>query len=60
MERASTTEREKDVPEGRFIAVTRPTRAEGVGRALKAAFRDGFQLPADMQNYLDRLNSVRC
>ncbi len=46
--------------EGHFIAVPRPSRAEGIGRALQAAFRDGFQLPADLQNYLERLDRIRC
>jgi hypothetical protein len=59
MQRA-TNYREQDMPEGHFFTVLRPSRAEGVGRALQAAFRDGFQLPADMQHSLDRLDRVRC
>jgi len=45
--------------EGRFIAVSKPSRAEGVGRALQIAFRDGFELPADMRGSLDRLDSIK-
>jgi hypothetical protein len=59
MQRASN-QREQDMTEGHFIAVPRPSRAEGIGRALQAAFRDGFQLPADLQNYLERLDRIRC
>ena len=44
---------------GRFIAVSKPSRAEGVGRALQIAFRDGFELPAEMRGYLDRLNGIK-
>ncbi|HEU4968226.1 hypothetical protein [Sphingomonas sp.] len=43
---------------GRFIAVSRPSPAEGVGRALQVAFRDGFDLPADMRACLDRLDRI--
>ncbi|MVO77117.1 hypothetical protein GON01_04085 [Sphingomonas sp. MAH-20] len=42
----------------RFIAVSRPSPAEGVGRALQVAFRDGFELPADMRACLDRLDRI--
>ena len=44
--------------EGRFIAVSKPSRAEGIGRALQVAFRDGFELPADMRSCLDRLDRI--
>jgi hypothetical protein len=42
----------------RFIAVARPSRAEGVGRALQIAFRDGQDLPFEMRSCLDRLGRV--
>jgi hypothetical protein len=29
-----------------------------VGRALQVAFRDGFELPADMRDYLDKLDRI--
>lgn len=41
---------------GRFIAIAKPSPAEGVGRALQIAFRDGFELPADLRSYIDRLD----
>ncbi|WP_157033010.1 hypothetical protein [Sphingomonas changbaiensis] len=44
--------------DGRFIAVSKPNRAEGIGRALQVAFRDGFELPAEMRGYLDKLDHV--
>ena len=56
----ASNQREPDMTEGRFIAVSRPSRAEGIGRALQAAFRDGFQLPADLQTCLERLDRIRC
>lgn len=55
----SRRNKEMDMPEERFIAVSRPSRAEGVGRALQVAFRDGHQLPADMQCCLEQLDRVR-
>lgn len=42
-----------------FIAVARPTRFEGVGRALQVAYRDGCQLNTDIQAYILRLERVR-
>jgi hypothetical protein len=50
---------ERSLPESHFVAVSKPSRAEGVGRALQVAFRDGFELPADMRPYLDRLDSIK-
>ena len=50
---------ERSLTEGRFIAVSRPSRSEGVGRAMQVAFRDGFELPADMRGYLNRLDSIK-
>lgn len=47
---------ERPMNEGRFIAVSKPSKAEGVGRALQVAFRDGFELPADMRALLDKLD----
>jgi hypothetical protein len=47
------------VSEDRFVAVSKPSRAEGVGRALQVAFRDGFELPAEMRGCLDRLESIK-
>ena len=58
MNRAATY-REKEMTDGNFVAVSRPSRAEGVGRALQAAFRDGFHLPDEIKTYLDRLEGVR-
>lgn len=49
---------DQPMTEGRFIAVSKPSRAEGVGRALQVAFRDGFELPADMRSCLDRLDRI--
>lgn len=46
------------MPENRFTAVAAPHRAEGVGRALQQAFRDGPELPADLRLSLDRLQAV--
>lgn len=47
------------MPEDRFIAVASPSRAEGVGRALQIAFRDGYQLPADLQACVSKLDRIR-
>lgn len=44
---------------GNFVAVPVPSRAEGIGRALQVAFRDGFDLPADLRACLDRLESIK-
>ncbi|MFD1612526.1 hypothetical protein ACFSCW_12015 [Sphingomonas tabacisoli] len=44
--------------ESRFIAVSTPSRTEGVGRALQVAFRDGFELPAEMRAALDKLEAI--
>lgn len=52
-------QREQNMAEGRFIAVSRPSRAEGVGRALQSAFPDCVQLPTEMLGCLDRLDRVR-
>jgi hypothetical protein len=46
------------MPPGQFIAVEKPSRTEGVGRALQIAFRDGFELPDDMRGFLDRLDRI--
>lgn len=46
------------VAQDRFVAVEKPSEAEGVGRALQAAFRDGFELPTELRECLDRLNRV--
>jgi len=51
--------REMIMPEDRFIAVERPSRVEGVGRALQIAFRDGYQLPADLQASVMKLDRIR-
>ena len=51
--------REMIMPEDRFVAVERPSRAEGVGRALQIAFRDGHQLPAELQACVMKLDRVR-
>ena len=44
--------------DGRFIAVGRPSRSEGIGRALQVAFRDGLELPADMRACLEKLDRL--
>jgi hypothetical protein len=44
--------------QGQFTAVSTPSKAEGVGRALQSAFRDGYELPTDMLACLDRLNRI--
>ena len=41
---------------GRFIAVAKPSPAEGVGRAVQIAYRDGFERPPEFRVYLDRLS----
>jgi hypothetical protein len=46
------------MPGGRFVAVSTPSPAEGVGRALQIAFRDGFELPAEMRDFLDKLDRI--
>jgi hypothetical protein len=43
----------------RFTAVSKPSPAEGVGRALQIAFRDGFELPSDMRGYLTKLDAIK-
>jgi hypothetical protein len=50
---------QRTMSEGRFIAVSMPSRSEGVGRALQVAFRDGYELPADMRAMLDKLDRIR-
>lgn len=49
---------ERSMTESRFIAVSTPSRTEGVGRALQVAFRDGFELPAEMRAALDKLEAI--
>ena len=44
--------------QGRFMAVGRPSDADGIGRALQVAFRDGFELPADMRACLAKLDRI--
>ena len=53
----STGER-KTMATGRFIAIARPSPAEGVGRALQTAFRSGFEMPTELRSYVDRLDRV--
>lgn len=48
----------QSAPQDRFVAVEKPSEAEGVGRALQAAFRDGVELPTEMRECLNRLNRV--
>jgi hypothetical protein len=50
---------ERSMSTGRFIAVERPSPAEGVGRALQVAYREGCDLPGELRCYLDRLNRIR-
>jgi hypothetical protein len=47
---------ERKMTTGRFLAIAKPSPAEGVGRALQIAFRDGLELPADLRSYIDRLD----
>lgn len=49
---------ERSMSEGRFIAVSMPSKAEGVGRALQVAFRDGFELPPDMRAMIEKLDRI--
>ena len=49
-------DKEDAMSHGNFVAVPMPSREEGIGRALQVAFRDGFDLPADMRACLDRLD----
>ncbi|NNM76951.1 hypothetical protein HJG53_08565 [Sphingomonas sp. ID1715] len=51
--------REQEMMEGNFVAVSRPSRAEGVGQALQSAFRDGVQLPSEMQRCLQQLDRIK-
>ena len=44
--------------EDRFVAVARPAESDGIGRALQVAFRDGFELPAEFQDCLRKLDRV--
>ncbi|HEV2568530.1 hypothetical protein [Sphingomonas sp.] len=55
----TANQREQEMQEGQFIAVSLPSRSEGVGRALQAAFRDGLPLPADMQRCIQQLDRIR-
>ena len=50
--------KERIMPGGRFIAISTPSPAEGVGRALQVAFRGGCELPAEMRDYLARLDRI--
>jgi hypothetical protein len=43
----------------RFVAVARPAESDGIGRALQVAFRDGFDLPAEFQESLKKLDQIR-
>jgi hypothetical protein len=51
-------QKDRTMPGGRFVAVSTPSPAEGVGRALQIAFRDGFELPAEMRDFLDKLDRI--
>ena len=44
--------------DNRFIAVPRPDPAEGVGRALQVAYREGPDLPSELRSYLEVLDRV--
>jgi hypothetical protein len=44
--------------DSRFIAVSKPSKSQGVGRALQIAFRDGVDLPSDIRDCLDKLNRI--
>jgi len=44
---------------GQFIAVAKPSRAEGIARALQSAYRDGCDLPRELWAYIDRLDRIR-
>ena len=47
---------ESKVTPGSQTFVARPRRADGVGNALRAAFRDSYRpLPSDMQALLKKL-----
>lgn len=47
---------EPRMPDDRFIAVGRPSRHDGIGRALQIAYREGCRLPAHFQAYLEKLD----
>jgi len=50
---------ERDMTSGQFIAVAKPSRAEGIARALQSAYRDGCDLPRELWAYIDRLDRIR-
>lgn len=43
----------------RFTVIEPPSRAEGIGRALQIAYRDGYALPRDLELYVTRLDRLR-
>ena len=53
------TDEERSVQPGRFIAIEPPCRSEGIRLALQVAFRDGFDLPADMRACLEKLDRIQ-
>jgi hypothetical protein len=50
--------REREMQDSRFIAVQRPGRAEGIGRALQIAYRNAQDLPGELCSYIQRLDRV--
>ena len=48
-----------EMQDNRFIAVARPHPAEGIGRALQVAYRDGLELPSEFRSCLDQLDQTR-
>lgn len=50
-------ERNKKMLQSAEIIVDRPRRSDGVGRALRAAFRGRMEpLPAELSKLIERLN----
>ena len=49
---------DEKVRDDRFILVTSPSKAEGVGRALQSAFCDAAQLPEDLILYVRKLDDL--
>lgn len=50
--------RGREMQDSRFIAVEPPSPAEGVGRALQAAFRDLNDLPTELRRCVQKLDNV--
>jgi hypothetical protein len=49
-------DKDREMQNSSFVAVARPHPAEGVGRALQIAYRDGCELPGELRKYIERLD----